>query len=347
MRPEKKQDHFRIPLTIDVRNRFELSGVHKVFWTICILAIYLVISLVLLVLIPSKVAGLITITVIGFIVQYFTRLLLIRESKYRKAITELEDTKYQMGYERVWGAMDIDETKPYTVRFKNGATGYFILLEKGSKVGKPQDAEYEHHESVADALKVLTRRKLQYYHIDYMETTNNDGRMNNVRKQYRGTTTNLSKYLHQKYTWLESVMEDEYSSYDVLLVFTPLHIGDEFQLYEGVREFSEYLLDSHYIYVSMLDSRRIEKLAQNILNSSEFNKLDAYEAVATRWNTTNFLKKIYTVDNQGNKEVHSKTIEEAREETKATRADKQMQKENKRIKKQLQKEEKRKQKKGV
>lgn len=339
MKPNKDSREFKVPMTIDVRNSIELDAKMKVYWSVCIAFVYIIVMVVLIALVPNKLFMLLIALVLGIALQYGVRIALIREGKYKKAISELEKNDFQMAYSQFWDILEIDAVEPFTVRFKNGATGYFVTLESGSKIGKPSSAEYDHYEAIADALRVLSKRKLQFYHVDFMDNINKDGRITGVRNQYTKAPPTIKKYLMQKYDFLETRMTDEYTSYDVIVIYTPLHISDEFELYEGVREFSEYLVDAHYIHVKMMDAYDIENLAKTLLNSDNFNSIDASESLASTLNSTKFLRKIYTIDEYGNKEVHNLTRKEKQEKEHATKTAKKLERQNKRLKKRLKEEE--------
>lgn len=309
MKPEKGSSKVEIALTMDIKRSVELPLEHKMGFAFLGVIGSIIIALAFSIVLPSAFISIIVGIVIVFLAQFMLRRFLIKEHVYKKTIMDLEKADKNLPYINFVNILSVEETMPYLVRFDTGHFGYYIRLEKGTKVGRGIDGEYNHHEAVANALKFFTTKGLSVKRADYMENNSTDNRLHRLKTQYEKTPDTLKKYLYEKYNYLEKQMDKDALSHDMLFVYTNREDVDASELFKVLVEFSEYFTKANYSRVVLLSQQEVESTARTILNSDKLNFVDISNQISQS-KQTNFLRKIYTISYDGVKTKHNQTMEE-------------------------------------
>lgn len=309
MEPTRENtSHIEIPLTFDSKRRGKPSTASKVFLGIGLTLVWG--FLVFLTLAASTLGQtLLWMVVVTIAYIYVMRFLLFREHYYREKRAALEESNYMFGTNLLWSIVEVSNTFPYVVTFRNGYRGVFIALDKGVIVGKEDDYVFDHHQAIADVYKELAKAEIEFTHIDYMDSIGKDSRLNNLFSAAASIDgKNLRYLITMKYDYLEKAMQRAFSTYDVYCLYWR---KDDYDALLDIREAVSGFKRANFARIRYLNKYMIGQLVQTVFNLESFSPNNAIENVLNSRELSAPLTVIWG-EKDGVKTVFNLTSEEKR-----------------------------------
>lgn len=305
MRPKRGSDVIQIPVTVDYVNR-GIDNKSKKLWGFLILGFWLFIST--MALLVAKGFWKIGIPLLTFIfLSYVFRFLIIREHYYRERRKELIENNYLFPHTLFWDIYEISDKYPYIAYFANGLKAVFVALDKDVIVGKEDDADYDHYEAIADAYQQMVKRGIECIHIDYMDVVGKDERLGYLFSQVEKIKNpDLKKIMLRKYDYMQHLMNNVYSSYDVYVFY---FTGREDLFWDDLQEVLDYFRQANYIRARVLNKEEIGLLVQSLMNLEDFSVNRACDSVFKASDQIEYIRPIW-VEKDGERKILNPTREE-------------------------------------
>lgn len=325
MRPKQNDSMLHVPLTFEGGN--SASEKNRLLGLAIAVGLWLVVLILSLLAAPTWGMKL-GIPLVFFIGASFAVRFVVYEEGYFKAQrAQLIANDYQLGHNIFWDIYDIDTFYPYYVHFNSGLKGLFISFEKGVSVGQMGDADFNHYEAVGDAYKLLAKRGIDFYYLDYMDKAGNDSRMEELFKlASNANNSDLRDALTIIYDSIEMSMNRSYTTYDVYCFYFN---GKEEIFWDLLRPVIEAFMLANYVKYTILDTRGINDLTKSIMNLEEFSVNAACKNVFAQ-NSSDELVRAIWVEKDGVRTVLNKTTDEEAEAFRIREAEKNITKERKR-----------------
>lgn len=311
MRPIRGSYNIETPLTFDGTGGGRANKSSKLLWVFLVAFVWFFISLTVVILSDSVLFSiffpLITLVISFYVVRY----VVVHERFYRKKREELVEKQYMFDHSVFWNIYEVDKVFPYFCYFDGGYNvGCFVAFDKDVVVGKPDDSDYDHHESLSEAYKQMARRKIDCVHIDYMDTLGKDSRMSYLFSTASNTANrDLKDVLSTIYSNIEGNMERSYSSYDV---YCFLYNGTPDMFWTELQPLLNYFKKANYIRYRILNPNGIADLVESLLNIEDFSVSAACDTVYRGLNQSSLLRPLWVMKD-GEKQVINRPIEEMRE----------------------------------
>lgn len=313
MRPQKNCDTIDLPVTFDYKGGRADSDKSRYLWSAIVGVVGVIISIGTLIGEGIFIINLFLSILILFIVTVIIRFAILKEHKKRNELLSLEDNDYKISYADVWGIYSIDTQYPYYVHLRNGKKALYVQFEKDVVLGKLEDYEYEHYESIGEAYKIAGSFDIGMCHIDCMDDIGGDSRLDECFKNLASVDNpEVKDALTEMFTNLKYGMEETVYTYDVY-VFT--FSGSDSSFWYNISKVIDCMLGANYVSFKILKSSDLRALTENLFNLHEFSITEASSSVYEN-KTMRGITPI-SITYNGNVSILNKTLEEkkkAREE---------------------------------
>ena len=245
------------------------------------------------------------------------RFLLFREPYFKKKRNDLVEKNYQYPHSIFWNIYEVTNGYPAICRYANGMKSIFVVFDKDVIVGREADAEYYHHEAIAEAYLQMHKRGIDCMHIDYMDTVGKDDRVKGLFGMANDAENpDLKEVLLRVFDNVEYIMQHSYASYDVYCFF---YSGKDELFMDELEVILDSFLEANYIRYRVLDKLAIGELVKSVLNISDFSVKDASEKLFSDLGGTHYLTPIW-VERETSNGVERVTLNKTSAQKEAERA---------------------------
>ena len=331
MRPGKGDVTMAIPVSLEYSGGRAEARKGTIIWTVALSIIAVILFFVIITRDMNFLVKLFFAFGVVYIILFIIRYVLWKEKAIRKYYKELDAKDNKLDWQDIWGIYDIEENYPYCARYRNGMSGVFIRMNKDVILGKYEESEFEHYEAIGDAYNIAGSSNLSMCHIDYMDNVGSDYRL---QESFKGLlevkNPDVKDALTDMFGHLQQQMNNRVTTFDIY-VFT-YRISDK-AAWSAIQRILACFLDANYVNYRVLDRDDIRDLAKSLFNLNEFS---VNEASVETFNhgTTNTIKPIKIIHNDGSEEILNKTTAEKE-------ADEKQKKINRKNQKNLEREKKR------
>lgn len=243
-------------------------------------SIYLAALIQIVVVIAAIVFGIlywdnVTVRCICFIVPFVSfgclRQFYLQENYFRKQFEDLENHDYKYDASMFWRVYDIADVKGYKIfRLPNKKNVVFVQFVKGVIIGQGQDSRRKHHDALALAYRKMALKKINFMHIDYMDSVGRDKRFEAMVNTMKEKVENpeLEDVLSYTYRYLKKQMNQSLATYD-LYAFT--YTGEDINFLEDLNEILDTFMKANYIAYEVLDAKAVREVVMSIYNLEDFS----------------------------------------------------------------------------
>lgn len=313
MQPERGDTTISLPITFDFSGGREESRKMRKWWSIGISALGLIFALGFLFsgrwFFPFRVLA-----SFGIIIATYKiiTLFLLNESKIRKQQEFIDKNDMQMSLKDIWGIYEIESDFPYYCRFRNNLSGIFIMLNKDVIIGKYEDMEYNHYESIADAYNIAGSSRISMTHIDFMDVVGSDERLNNsLIRASQIKNPDLQDLMTDILVYLQGELQQNVTTFDCYL-FT--WRGSDVQAWTAVEGILNCFLEANYYSYYPMNEDDLQEMAKVLYNIHDFSVNDAC-VNALQTESRRSIVPI-SIKSEGVLTKLNKTVEEKQEEIK-------------------------------
>lgn len=330
LKPVRGSNYIDIPLTLDVAN--SASYINKMKLTIGYL---IVVGIVIAALILSVVFRTVQVfllcvvaTVIGIVLM---RYCWFDERRYRKCYRNIAEHNNAYGSDMFWSIYEVSEGKMPICYYKNGQKALFVAFEKDIKIGADTDASEDHWDALTAAYRQLAYKKIQFMHIDYMDSIGKNKRLDaTVDRLLQTPNTELRRLLGITFDYQKQLLQDSYLTYDVFVFY---YNGDDNTFRADIETILNQMLQANYSHYYYMHIDELRELAKSLYGMSEFSALQATEAVFGDNSIKKKIKVISYTKNGDIVKVHKTREEELAEAQAQQEAKKQAKHKRKNIQK--------------
>lgn len=249
---------------------------------------------------------------IWYIILLAVRLLIFHEGKISDEYESQHLTDYKLDVREIWDIYDIDRGHPHIVHFASGRKGIFVQFKKDVIQGKLQTVEYDHYEAISEAMHIAQSENLSIVPIDYMDNVGNDERLEDLYTvTENATNTDLKNMLTSIYGNLEFMMQQQHSSFDVVLMYSDKKTSEE--LWASVQSVISEYMNANYRSFDLLNEDKIRLLAKEMFNLESFSVIKAEQEVLSVKNNEDVIRPLRITDDKGyDKQLNVTYEEEAR-----------------------------------
>lgn len=307
MRPQPGQTELVIPISWEVKRQ------EKKNWT-TIVTLAIVIAVILIVATIGVLFGnynfIMKLVLVvagwgGYI--YIYRFMVFKENIVRRQYEEMSAQDNKVPVKQYWQIFSIDNNAPHIAHFMNGYKAVYLKVHKDVIQGKQDNIEFDHYEKVALAYAKAAELKLKIEYIDYMDNVGNDERL---EKLFENTNIqgnpDLSNFLMTIYSNLQYLMQQEFSSFDVYVLYARTSSED---MARGTAQFIDELKDANYKSVTPMNKEEIRLLAKELFNLENFSVVNASREVVDS-NKINIIRPIKLIHHDGREDKLNDTFEE-------------------------------------
>ena len=315
--PEKRSPILEIPVTFDSSSKPQGLSNDKFYLSLLVFGVWLFVA-VLALFVELEVFKKIVFIIGSFIVATLTiRFLLLRESYFKKKRNDLVEKNYQYPHSVFWNIYEVTNGYPAICRYANGLKSIFVVFDKDVIVGREADAEYYHHEAIAEAYLQMHKRGIDCMHIDYMDTVGKDDRVKSLfGMANEAENPDLKEVLLRVFDNVEYIMQHSYASYDVYCFF---YAGKDELFMDELEVVLDAFLEANYIRYRVLDKLAIGELVKSVFNINEFSVRDASERLFSDLGGTHYLTPIW-VERETSNGVERVTLNKTSAQKEAERA---------------------------
>lgn len=310
MIPNKFTRKLRLPVSFDVKEHRGKNYI-AIFSIMFIVFILLTLFTIGFIFSPRTLLVKLIVIPIWYIVILFYRYIVFKEGKMSDNFELQKEKDFKTPLTEMWAAYDIDDKHPYVVHYMNNYKGVFVRFKKDVIQGKVDNIEFEHYNAIANAYQKAHDLGLNLIPIDYMDNVGNDNRLDALYSNTeRGANPELENMLLGVYSNLKNLMSQEFSSFDVVLIYMRTSPDD---LWFRVRQVLEEYKDANYKSFELLNSTELLTLVKELYNLEDFSIYEAEKAVLdTR--VKQILRPITLIDVEGKVTQLNKTFEEEEQE---------------------------------
>lgn len=319
MIPERGDDRVFIPTTIDLipgskaltTQKWLISAALLLIWGFLVACFIIALDVWYMVILYSLGSFIAITTIIRFVV--------IKERFFRMKQRELMERKYQFGLTAYWNIYEISNGYPTIVYYSNGMKAIFVEMKKGVIVGKDDDADYDHHEAICNALQQMVKRGIECIHIDHMDVVGRDDRLNGLFDMIsQAENDDLRKVLTIFLDNVQFEMNQAYADYDV---YAFLFRGREDIFWEELQVVLRAFRNANYVADKILSKADIRELVLSVMNLRDFSVNNACDQVFSNSGIRKYIKVIATTkDNK--RTVLAKTSEQIMQENRVIASEK-------------------------
>lgn len=306
MIPNKFTRKLRLPVSFDVKEHRGRNYL-AIFTLMAAVFIALLIFTIGFLLSNRTIFVKFLIVPIWYLVILLYRFIVFKEGKISDAYEQQKETDFQTPLTDIWNAYDIDDKHPYVVHYMNNYKGIFIRFKKDVVQGKVDDIEFDHYNAITSAYQKAHDLGLTVVPIDYMDNVGNDPRLDKLyTNAERGSNPEIENMLLGVYSNLKNLMSQEFSSFDVVLLYMRTTPDD---LWFRVRQVLEEYSDANYKSFELLNSTQLLILVKELYNLEDFSIYEAEKQVLdTR--ASQVLRPILLVSEDGQETKLNMTFEE-------------------------------------
>lgn len=324
MRPQNHDSVIHIPITFDGGGSANIQS-NKLGWSILVTIIWLF-GVIVVMVASDTIFKFFYPFISGFFCSYIFRFLIMRERYYKAKRAELIEADFSFSHTVFWNIYEITNRHPHMAMFGNGMRGVFIALDKNVVVGKGDDAEYYHHEAIAEAYKEMGKRGIECIHIDYVDTLGNDTRMKGLFEQAEAIKNkDLKSIITHIYDHIDFLMRSTYASYDVYAFYSN---KKEDVFWDDLQPIIRQLRNANYLRARVLSKEEIASLVKTLMNIKDFSVNNTNEKLFMEMHTsTQYIRPIWT-ELDGVRTKVNKTLNEIEEEKRVQKVEKRVKRNN-------------------
>lgn len=279
MRPRPDSRDVRIPISWDVKKQDKKNWGMTITLAVLILVILLISSIGVLFSSNGILAKIFIIVIPLTLYLYIYRFGVFREAWVRNQYELQKESDFSIDDSKWWKIYSIEPTFPFICHYNNGYKGVFLKLKKDVIQGKQPNVEYEHYQAIADVQNYIANQKLRFCYIDYMDNVGNDERLSTLMSNSKlGGNKALEDMLSAIYYNLEKRMQQEFSSFDVVLIYGKMQEGD---LKNKISNIIEGYKQANYKAVNPARKEEIRILAKELFNLESFSIVNATQNVVS------------------------------------------------------------------
>jgi hypothetical protein len=312
MTPERGEDRVYIPNTIDLGASTKTFSMQNWLVAFICFASWIFLSICFVVAIEETPKTILYVGGAFIAMTLIVRYIVLKERFFRKMLKGLLVNDYRFSVSDIWNIYEISNGYPTIAYYQNGLKAIFVEMKKGVIVGKPKDADFDHHSAITNAYHQLARRGMECMHIDYMDVVGRDDRLSYLFSLIgQCENDDLRKVLTIFIDNVQMEMNKVYADYDVYAFFfrgPETIFWDELQIV--LREFRE----ANYVSDKVLNKAELRNLMISLMNLKDFSVNTACDLAFNSIGGKKYLKVIST-EKGGEVTILNKTSEEiAREE---------------------------------
>lgn len=243
---------------------------------------------------------------VWWLVILFYRIFIFKEGKISDAYEIQKELDFKTDLSLIWGIYEIDNKPPYIVHYLNNFKGIFVRFKKDVIQGKEDDIEFEHYKAIAEAYKVAHELGLNLIPIDYMDNVGNDERMEELMTMNKSSNPELEGMLLGVYSNLKYLMQQQFSSYDVVLMYMRTSPDD---LWFRVKQVIEEFKHANYKSYEIMNEPNLRILVKELYNLEDFSIYDA-EKIILSTRVKQVLRPINLIKPDGTVKKLNMTFEE-------------------------------------
>lgn len=308
MKPVRGSNYIDIPLTLDVAN--SASYINKVKLTIGYLIIVgIIVAAVVLCIVFRTVQVCILCIAAAVIGILLMRYCWFDERRYRRCYRNIAEHNNAYGSDMFWSIYEVSEGKMPICYYKNGQKALFVAFEKDIKIGADTDASEDHWDALTAAYRQLAYKKIQFMHIDYMDSIGKNKRLDaTVDRLLQTPNTELRKLLGITFDYQKQLLQDSYLTYDVYVFY---YNSDDNTFRADIETILNQMLQANYSHYYYMHIDELRELAKSLYGMPEFSALQATEAVFGDTSIKRKIKVISYTQNGETVKVHKTREEEA------------------------------------
>lgn len=307
MRPRPNSRSIRIPISWDIKKQDKKNWVMTISLAV-IIAIVLLLFSIGTIFSDRTILGKMLIIFVPFAIYLYSyRFGVFKEAWVRNQYEDQKERDYEIDISKWWQIYHISPNPPFVCHFYNGNKGIFLKLKKDVIQGKEVSVEYDHYEAVADVENYIANQKLNFAYIDYMDNVGNDERMEKLMTNTKiGGNRVLENMLLSIYSNLELRMQQEFSSFDVVLIYQKTNEDD---LVSKINNIAEGYKEANYKTVLPMNQEEIRVLAKELFNLDNFSVVNATRG-AVGSSKVEIIRPIQVVHGNGVVEKINDTFQE-------------------------------------
>lgn len=311
MKPVRGSHYIDIPLTLDVANSASYINKTKLSFGYLIV-VGIIVAAVVLMLVFHTVQVCLLSTLAAIVGITLMRFCWFDERRYRRCYRNIAEHSNSYGSDMFWGIYEVADGKMPICYYKNGQKALFVAFEKDIKIGMDTDAAEDHWNALTAAYRQLAYKRIQFMHIDYMDSIGKNRRLDaTVDKLMQTPNIELRKLLGITFDYQKQLLQDSYLTYDVYVFY---YNSDDNMFRTDIETILNQMLQANYSHYYYMHIDELRELAKSLYGMSEFSALQATETVFGDTSIKRKLKVISYTKNGELVKVH-KTREEEAEET--------------------------------
>lgn len=287
MIPDEYTSKMRIPVSFDVKKR-NTRNYLAIFSLMFIIFVVMVLITIGWILSDRMIFTKLLIIIPWYLVIFIYRFFVFKEGKMSDSYETQKENDFKTPLIDIWDIYEIEDRYPYVAHYNNNNKGVFLKFKKDVIQGKPDNVETEHYDGIATALQKARELDLHVIYLDYMDNVGNDDRLDKLYEiKGRGSNPDLNNIMLQVISNLKEIMNQQYSSFDVVLLYKRTTADDlKYRVSQVIEEFKS----ANYKAVGPMNDADLKVLAKELYNLQSFSIMEAEKAVLdTNKNKANII----------------------------------------------------------